>query len=82
MTDARRRGDPRSRPCARGLVSDRELDLTFEDVERVGVILVDVGLDRPEPRLAPELEHLELVTFVPDAKLTSGAGKLLALAGP
>ena len=81
MTDARRRGDPRSRPSARGLVSDRELDLTFEDVERIGVILVDVGLDRPESRLAPELEHLELVTFVLDAKLTSRAGKLLALAG-
>jgi len=73
--------DPGSGPCAPGLVSDRELDLTFEDVERIGVILVDVGLDRPESRLAPELEHLELATFVLDAKLTLRAGKLLALAG-
>jgi len=81
VTDAGRRGDPGSGPCALDLVSDRELDLTLEDVERVGVILVDVGLDRPEPRLAPELEHLEVVAFVLDAELAPRTGKLLALAG-
>ena len=45
------------------------------------MILVDVGLDRPEPRLAPELEHLEVVAFVLDAELAPRTGKLLALAG-
>ena len=73
--------DPGSGPCAPGLVSDRELDLTFEDVERIGVILVDVGLDRPESRLAPELDHLELGAFVLDAELAPPTGELLALAG-
>jgi len=73
--------DPGTGPCALGLVTDRELDLTLEDVERVGVRLVDVGLDRPEAGLAPELEHLELAVFVLDAELTLPTGKLLALSG-
>ena len=73
--------DPGARTCAPRLVADRELDLALEDVERVGVILVDVGLDRPEARLAPELEHLELTAFVLDAELAPPTGKLLALAG-
>jgi len=75
------RRNPGSGACASGLVAERELDLTLEDVERVGVILVDVRLDRPEAGLAPELEHLELAAFVLDAELTQPTGKLLALAG-
>ncbi len=73
--------DPGTGPCALRLVADRELDLTFEDIERVGVSLVDVGLNRPEAGLAPELEYLELAAFVLDAELTPPTGKLLALAG-
>ena len=81
VTDSGRRCDPGSRPCALDLVSDRELDLSFEDVEGIHVVLVDVGLDRPEARLAPELEHLERVAFVLDAELAPPSGKLLTLAG-
>jgi hypothetical protein len=73
--------DPGAGACALRLVADRELDLTLEDVERVGVRLVDVGLDRPEAGLAPELEHLELAAFVLDTELSQATGKLLALAG-
>src|SRR5262245_16571210 len=81
VTNSRRHCDPGAGPCALELVADCELDLAFEDVERVGVVLVDVGLDRAEPRLAPELEHFELAAFVLDAKLTPSPGELLALAG-
>ena len=81
VTNSGRDREPGAGPCALELVADRELDLTLEDVERVGVVLVDVGLDRAEPRLAPELEHLELAAFVLDAELTPSPGKLLALAG-
>lgn len=81
MTDAGRRGEEHARACADGLVSDGELDLALEDVERIGVVFVDVRLDRPETRLAPELEDLDLVTLVPDADLTPRALELLALAG-
>ena len=68
-------------PARNGLVSDGELDLAFEDVERVGVVVVDVRLDRTEARLAPELEDLDLVALVPDADLTPPTLELLALAG-
>ena len=81
MTDARWRGEEHSRACAQGLVADRQLELTFEDVERIGVVFVGVGLDRPEPGLAPELEDLGLVPLVPDADFTPTTRKLLALAG-
>ncbi len=81
VADAWRRRDPGAGPCALRLVAERELDLTLEDVERVGVSLVDVGLDRPESGLAPELEHLELAAFVLDAELAPPTGELLALAG-
>lgn len=81
VTDSGRHRYPGPGPRAPGLVADRELDLAFEDVERVGVVLVDVRLDRPEPRLTPELEHLELTAFVLDAELTPFPGKLLTLAG-
>ena len=80
VADPGRRCDPGSGPCALDLLSDREIDLAFEDVERVGVILVDVGLDGAEPRLAPELEHLELAALVLDAELAQASRKLLALA--
>jgi len=81
VADSGRSCDPGSRTCTPDLVADRELDLAFENVERVGVVLVDVRLDRPESRLAPELEHFELAAFVLDAKLTPSPGELLALAG-
>ena len=81
VANSGRRRDPGAGPCALRLLADRELDLTLEDVERVDVRLVDVGLDGPEPGLAPELEHLELAAFVLDAELTLPTGKLLALSG-
>ena len=79
MTDAGRRGEEHARAGTERLVTDGELDLALEDVERVGVVIVDVRLDRPESRLAPELEDLELVTLVPDADLTPRTLELLAL---
>ena len=81
VTNSGRCRDPASAPRAPHLIADRELDLALEDIERVDVILVDVGLDRPEAGLAPELEHLELAALVLDAELTQPTGKLLALAG-
>ena len=79
MTDAGWRGEEHARACSDDLVSDGELDLALEDVERIGVVVVDVRIDRPEPRLAPELEDLDLVTLVPDADLTPRTLELLAL---
>ena len=73
--------DPGSGPGAPRFVADRELDLAFQDVEGVGVVRVDVRLDRPEARLAPELEHLELAALELDLELAQPTGKLLALAG-
>ena len=73
--------DPGSWACSPDFVADREVDLAFEDVEGVSVVLVHMGLDRPEARLAPELEHLELGALVLDAELTARARKQLALAG-
>ena len=81
MTDAGRRGEEHARACADGLVSDGELELALEDVERIGVVLVDVRLDGAEARLAPELEDLGLVALVPDADLAPSTLELLALAG-
>ena len=81
MTDAGRRGEEHARARAERLIADGELDLALEDVERVGVVVVDVRIDRPEARLAPELEDLDLVTLVPDADLTPRALELLALVG-
>ena len=81
VTDSGRRCDPGSRACSSDLVADSEVDLAFEDIEGVGVILVDVRLDRPKARLAPELEHLELAALVLDAELAQSTGKLFPLAG-
>ena len=81
MTHAGRRSEEHAWAGAEGLISDGELDLALEDVERVGVVIVDVRLDRPEPRLAPELEDLGLVALVPDADLPPSTLELLALAG-
>jgi len=79
VTDARRRGEEHARAGAERLVTDGELELALEDVERIGVVVVDVRIDRPEARLAPELEDLDLVTLVPDADLTPRTLELLAL---
>jgi len=81
VTHAGRRSEEHAWAGAEGLISDGELDLALEDVERIGVVVVDVRIDRPEPRLAPELEDLDLVAFVPDADLTPRALELLPLAG-
>ena len=81
VTDSGRRCDPGSWARPSDFLADREVDFAFEDVERVGVLLVDMGLDRPEAGLAPELEDLELVALVLDAELAQSSGKLLALAG-
>ena len=81
VANSGRRRDPGAGPCTLRLLADRELDLTLEDVERVDVRLVDVGLDRPEAGLAPEFEHFQLAAFVFDAELTLSTGKLLALSG-
>ena len=79
MTHAGRRSEEHAWAGAEGLISDGELDLALEDVERIGVVVVDVRIDRPEPRLAPELEDFDLVTLVPDADLTPRTLELLAL---
>ncbi len=81
MTDAGRRGEEHARAGAERLVSDGELELALEDVERIGVVVVDVRLDGAEARLAPELEDLGLVALVPDADLAPSTLELLALAG-
>ena len=73
--------DPGAGAGAHGLVADCELDLAFEDVERIGVGLVDVRVDRPVPRLALELEHLELVALELDVELPLRVGQRLALSG-
>ena len=81
MTDAGRRGEEHARAGAERLVTDGELDLALEDVERIGVVVVDVRLDGAEARLAPELENLDLVALVLDAELAPSTIELLALAG-
>jgi len=80
VANSGRHRDPGAGPCTLDFVADRELDLSLEDVERVGVILVDVRFDRPEARLAPELEHLELAALVLDPKLAAPTRELLARA--
>ena len=81
MTDAGRRGEEHARAGAERLVTDGELELALEDVERIGVVLVDVRLDRSEPGLAPELEDLGLVALVPDAELAPRTIELFPFAG-
>jgi hypothetical protein len=61
MDDLRRREDVRARRSFDDLVSDMELDLAFEDVERVAVPFVEVGLDAAS-RLNVELDQRELGT--------------------
>ena len=63
------------------LVADRELDLALEDEERVGVVIVYVRVNRAEPGLAVELEHLVLLALVLDVDLATPARQELALAG-
>ena len=81
MPDPWRRGEEHARAGAERLVTDGELDLALEDVERIGVVLVDVRLDWSESRVGPELEDLDLVTLVPNAYYTPLTLELLALAG-
>ncbi len=81
MPDAGRRGEEHARAGAERLVTDGELDLALEDVERIGVVVVDVRLDGAEARFAPELEDLGLIAFVPDTDLAQSTLELLALAG-
>ncbi len=81
MTDSGRSREEHARTGADRLVADRQLELALEDVERIGVITVDVRLDGAEPGLAPELEDLGLVALIPDADLTPPTLELLAFAG-
>ena len=81
MTDSGRSREEHARACADRLVADRQLELALEDVERVGVVVVDVWLDGAEAGLAPEFEDLGLVALVPDADLTPLTLELLALTG-
>jgi hypothetical protein len=53
--DAGRRSDVRAWPEPEGLVPDQELGLAFEDVERVGLVVVRVRVDALEVRPEPEL---------------------------
>ena len=81
MARAGRRADEGPGARAHELVAERELDLSFEDVERVDVVVVDVRVDGAEPGLAVELERLELGALVPDVELAARPGEQLALAG-
>ena len=78
---ARRSGDERAGADADGLVVDRELELALEDVEGVELVRMDVWVDRPELRVARELDHLELVALGLDDEVAVLARDRLALAG-
>ena len=56
VDDVRRGEDVRARSRVDDLVADVELDLAFEDVERVGVPLVEVGVDAAS-RIERDLEQ-------------------------
>ena len=81
MPDSRRGGDEGARACADGLLADRELDLAFEDEERVGVLLVDVRRHGWELGIARQLDHFELVALGLDHEVPVLSGNRLALAG-
>src|SRR5437867_12463349 len=57
---ARRRGDERPRPGHTRFVTDPELDLSFEHVERVNVVDVRVGVDALELRLEGHVDRGQL----------------------
>ena len=81
VSNSRRGGDEGAGADTDGLVADRELDLPLEDEEGVGLLGVDVRIDRAELGLARELDHLELVALRFDDEVTVLSGNRLALAG-
>ena len=78
---ARRSGDERTGAHVDGLVADRELELSIEDVEGVELVRVDVRVDRPELGLARELDYLELVALGLDDEVAVFTRDRFTLAG-
>ena len=74
-------GEERAGTAAHGLVADRELDLPFEDVEAVGVVVVDVRRHRSELGAAVEFGDLELVSLGLGDERAVRSGDRFALAG-
>jgi len=81
VAHARWCGEERARTAAHGLVADRELNFSLEDVEGVGVVVVDVRRHRAELGAALELGDLELASLGLDDERAVGSGDRLALAG-
>ncbi len=73
--------DGAAKNAEHGLVADRELDLSLEDVEAVGVVVVDVRRDRPELGAAVEFGDLELVSLGLGDERAVRSWDRLALAG-
>ena len=59
--DVRREDDERPRRPAERSGAERERELSLQDEERVGVVVVDVRLRSPLARPVEELRHRELV---------------------
>ena len=81
MAHAGWRGEERARTATQRLVAERELDFSLEDVEGVGVVVVDVRWHRPELGAGIELGDLELASLGLDDERAVGSGDRLALAG-
>jgi len=81
VADARGSGNEGAGRSSDGLVADRELELSLEDVERIELVGVDVRVDRAELGVARELDHLELLALGLDDEVAMLAGDGLALAG-
>ena len=81
VADSGRRGDVGAWADSNDLVLDRELELAFEDEERVDFVGMDVRRDGVELGLAGHLDHLELVSFRLDDEVAVLPGNRLACAG-
>jgi len=77
-----RRRDEAPCPGAEEIVSDQELVLAGEHVERVDVILVGVRVDALEVGAEAELDHLELRKIAQDSVVPLPAGDVLAAFRP
>src|SRR6478736_6517491 len=67
VLDVRRDGDERAGPAAMPSTVEEELDLAFEDVERIGVIGVGVRVDALEVGRERGVESLDIRKFGEDA---------------